>query len=194
VWSPDSGLVYLAIPEVDHAYGGLAVIDPVAGKMVKTIRLEGCHPNGAALGSDEHLLLGCRELGNKAPGQKPSSALMLDMRTGKKVAAFPAIEASDEIVFNHRDKRFYVAAYGNPSGPVLAAIDTVVTGRPLLLARTGILAHSVAVDERTNHVFVPLRPDAGDQSCLYGCVGVFAVTKSKLPGTTSQKSSTGSND
>jgi hypothetical protein len=179
VWSPDTGLVYLAIPEVDHAYGAVALIDPVARKMLKTIRLERCHPNGAALGSDEHLLLGCREQADKRSGQELSSALMLDMRTGKKVAAFPEIVASDEIVFNHGDKRFYVSAYGNPSGPVLAAIDTVVPGRPLLLARTGVLAHSVAVDERTNHVFVPLRPDAGDKSCLYGCVGVFAVSESR---------------
>lgn len=179
VWSPDTGLVYLAIPEVDRADGGVAIIDPVARKMLKIIRVEGCHPNGAALGSDEHLLLGCREQANKRSSQELSSALMLDMRTGKKVASFPTIVASDEIVFNHRDKRFYVSAYGIPSGPVLAAIDTVVPGRPLLLARTGVLAHSVAVDERTNHVFVPLRPDAGDQSCLYGCVGVFAVTNSR---------------
>lgn len=180
VWSPDTGLIYLAIPELDRADGAVAIIDPVARKTLKTIRVEGCHPNGAALGSDEHLLLGCREEAvNKRRGQQPSGALMLDMRSGMKVASFPTIVASDQIVFNHRDKRFYVSAYGNPSGPALAAIDTVVPGRPLLLARTGVLAHSVAVDERTNHVFVPLRPDTGDQSCLHGCVGVFAVTNSQ---------------
>lgn len=179
VWSPDTGLVYLAIPEVNHADGGVAVIDPVTRKVLKTIPVKGCHPNGVALGTDEHLLLGCREQANKTSGQELSSALMLDMRTGKKVASFPTMVASDEITFNHRDKRFYVTAYGNPSGPVLAAIDMVVPEKPLLLARTGVLAHSVAVDEHNNHVFVPLRPDASDKACLYGCVGVYAVTDSR---------------
>lgn len=177
VWSPDTGLIYIAIPEWERADGAVAIIDPVARKTLKTIRVEGCHPNGAALGSDEHLLLGCREEAiNKRRGHEPSGALMLDMRTGRKIASFPSVLASDQIAFNHRDKRFYVSAYGNPSGPALAAVDSVVPERPVLLTRTGVLAHSVAVDERTNHVFVPLRPDAGDKSCLHGCVGVFAVT------------------
>jgi len=193
VWSPDTGLIYLAVPEVDRADGGLAVIDPVARKVVKTIRVEGCHPNGAALGLNEHLLLGCREQANKKSDQELSGALMLDMRTGKKIASFPTIMASDQLAFNRRDKRFYVSAYGNPSGPVLIAIDSIVPGRPPLQARTGVLAHSVAVDERTNHVLVPLRPDAADKSCLYGCVAVFAVTTSRESGMASQKISTGSN-
>jgi len=179
VWSPDTGLIYLAIPDVDHAEGGVAIIDPVIRKLVKTIRVKGCHPNGAALGSDEHLLLGCRDQSNKPPGKPPSGALMLDMRTGEKIASFPTIVASDQLAFNPRDKRFYVSAYANPGGPMLAALDSAVPGRPILLARTGVLAHSVAVDERTSHIFVPLRPDAGDHSCLHGCVGVFAVTNSR---------------
>jgi DNA-binding beta-propeller fold protein YncE len=108
----------------------------------------------------------------------PSGAVMLDMRTGEKVASFPAVVGSDQIAYNPGDDRFYVTAFGSPGGPVLAAIDAA-PGAPVLFARTGDLAHSVAVDSRTNHIFVPLRPDPRDRSCHYGCVGVFAIENSR---------------
>jgi len=181
VWSAVTGNIYLAIPEIDHADGGVAIIEPKSRTILKIIRTEGCHPNGAALGSDEHLLLGCRQPGVTKSTSKELSrgAVMLDMRTGKKITRFPSLVASDELAYNAGDKRFYVSAYGNPSGPVVAGVDSAVPGRPIVTASTGDLAHSVAADPRTNHIFVPLRPNAKDPSCQYGCIGVYAVTSAQ---------------
>ncbi|MGA7537689.1 MAG: hypothetical protein WBW93_02860 [Steroidobacteraceae bacterium] len=175
VWSPETGLIYLDVPELRHGEGGLAIIDPVAKRVVKMLRIPRCHPNGIALSLSGHLLLGCRQQKSKS-GRELSSALMLDLRTEKQLVSFPGI-VSDEIAFNPRDERFYLSAYDQPTGPELIALDSAVPARPSLAARTGDLAHSVAVDARTNHIFVPLRPDSGDPACLYGCIGVYMVTR-----------------
>jgi hypothetical protein len=97
------------------------------------------------------------------------------------------VGGSDEVWFNPGDGRFYTASRNNPTGPVLGVIDartqTLVQVAPTVNRPPGT-AHSVAVNPRNNHVFVPLPPNnvvaapANDPAanCLKGCVAVFAAS------------------
>src|SRR5206468_5543202 len=60
-YNPADGMFYVSIPEIDKdpKKGGVAVIDPKNGKLVKMLSLEMCHPNGLVFGPDQNFVLGC---------------------------------------------------------------------------------------------------------------------------------------
>ena len=57
--NPADGLFYVSIPELkkDEKKGGVAVIDPKKGKLVKMLPVENCHANGLAFGITAYALL-----------------------------------------------------------------------------------------------------------------------------------------
>src|SRR5438132_796611 len=60
-YNPADGMFYVAIPELkkDEKKGGVAVIDPKKGKLVKMLSVDNCHPNGLAFGPGGNFALGC---------------------------------------------------------------------------------------------------------------------------------------
>jgi hypothetical protein len=106
--------------------------------------------------------------------------------TGQIRTLVTGITGNDEVWFNRGDGQYYVAARNQPGGPVLGVVD----------ARRGLLrqviptvnqaavpsaspqagtAHSVAVDPRNNHAFVPLPANNVFPDCLNGCIAVFGT-------------------
>lgn len=51
-YNPADGMFYLAVPELkkDATKGGVAVIDPTTGKVVKMLEVENCKPNASSSG------------------------------------------------------------------------------------------------------------------------------------------------
>ena len=112
----------------------------------------------------------------------------MDAKNGSIDRRVGGVGGSDEVWFNHGDRRFYTASRNNPTGPVLGVIDaerqtlvqivpTVnVAGNtksvPPIPAST---AHSVAVDPNTNHALVPLGANNIFPNCSNGCIGVFGT-------------------
>ena len=68
-YNPNDGLFYVSTPELDEdaKKGAVAVIDPKAGKLVKMIPVENCHPAGLAFGPDDNFVLGCTADGKEMP-------------------------------------------------------------------------------------------------------------------------------
>ncbi len=169
VWDATTGQFYISVPEVGHdkAKGEIAVIDPKAGKVVRTVPLDRCQPAGLVEGPAGTFLAGCSEDAVEA-GFKPSTVLV-DVANGKVVKTFGEVGGSDEVAYDPTARMYYLAARGMPGGAVLGVIDAA---RNAWVANLPVAknTHSVAVDPATSKVFVPQTPSA---ACPSGCVAVF---------------------
>ena len=182
VWNPRTHRFYVSIPELNGVAeeGAIAVIDPRNGHLTQLFRVNNCAPGGLALGPDQQLLIGCTD---------PSRTVVIEAEDGEIVRQILGVGGSDEVWFNPGDDRYYLAARNNPSGPVLGVIDAE-SNELVTRVTTAYNAHSVAVNQHNNHIFVPLTPprnghptdpnrcvDLGGPSFTgHGCIGVYWST------------------
>lgn len=169
-WNKADGRFYMSVPQLgkDPKKGGVAVIDPKAGKLVKMLPVDNCHPNGLAFGPGQDFLLGCTARGKDG---MPPVAVIMNAASGSVVATIPGIGGADMVAYSAKNNEYYFGGSNNPGGGVLGVIDaktrTLVQSIPMKGAST---PHSVAVDERTGHVFVA--GGGGPDGC--SCIMVFA--------------------
>ena len=190
-WEPRTARFYVSIPVIANnplgcnygqlpsaitCHGGLLVVDPTAlsgptstiGAFDSTtntgvVPLSGCGPNGATVGPNSNLLLGC------TPQNNPSdtTSLVINAKT-KNTATVNGFTGSDEVWFNAGDNRYYLAAARacgkgggcpappgtrNPGGAALGVVgaDSVLIEKILQSQNS----HSVAADSKRNLIFVP---------------------------------------
>jgi DNA-binding beta-propeller fold protein YncE len=162
------GRFYIAIPELGKSEkkGGVAVIEPTTGKLLKTLEVDNCKPNGLAFGPDQNFLLGCQ-----ANGKKVGSPMLVIMnaQTGKVVADIPDIGGADMVAYSAKNGQYYSASSNFQPGPVLGVIDAKTNKLVQKVAITGGSPHSVAVDDTNGHILLPVgKPNGG---C--GCIQVY---------------------
>jgi len=197
-WDPKTQRFYTSIPQIannpagctfggpNFCSGGLLVTDPdnpkaVEGKFdpvsgIGVIALTACGPNGATVGPNDNLLLGCTP-GNFPPG---TTTLVINAKT-HNTASVNGITGSDEVWFNKGDNRYYLGASKaiKPAGSTLGsgAVLGVVDGTSVLVESIpqSSGSHSVAADSKRNLIFVPqnwTRPagtlPAGDTNTIAG--------------------------
>lgn len=144
-WDAVTHKFYLSVPATRQSPGGaVAVVDPLTRKVIQTYPLSNCHPSGIATGPGLDLLLGC-----------DGHPQILNRLTGHVVATITQVNGCDEVWYNPGDQRYYLAAFANASGPVLAVVDAQ-SYHWLASIPTVPKAHSVAVDAQNNHIFMPL--------------------------------------
>jgi hypothetical protein len=205
-WDPTTKRFYNSIPIIANnpagcnygqltgaitCHGGLAVIDPysptaVIGAYDPTthtgiIALPACSPNGAFVGVDDELMLGC------TPGNNPSDTqtTIISAKTTNSVSV-NGITGSDEVYFNAGDNRYYLGASKAAGGAKLGVVDAetkfFIEGIP-----QSSNSHSVAADAFRNLIFVPqVAPlsvvgaggdvttvGAGICGGTSGCIGVY---------------------
>ena len=164
----------LLVTDPDNPISPLGLFDPATGQGV--IPLTACGPNGATLGPNGNLLLGCTP-GNYKPG---TTTLVINAKTHNS-ASVNAITGSDEVFFNAGDNRYYLGASKaiKPAGSTLGsgAVLGVVDGTSVLVESIpqSSGSHSVASDSKRNLIFVPqiwTRPagaiPAGDANTVSG--------------------------
>jgi hypothetical protein len=177
-WDPKTQRFYTSIPTIANnppgcvlggtpaCSGGLLVTDPDNPKAVEgkfdpvsgtgVIALTACGPNGATVGPNDNLLLGCTP-GNFPPG---TTTLVINAKT-HNTASVNGITGSDEVWFNKGDNRYYLGASKGikPAGSTLGsgAVLGVVDGTSVLVESIpqSSGAHSVAADSKRNLIFVP---------------------------------------
>ena len=186
-WEPKTARFYVSIPVIANnpagcnygqlpgaitCDGGLLVVDPTAlttasvqiGAFEKktntgVVNLSGCGPNGATVGPNGNLLLGC------TPQNNPSNTttLVIKAKNGHS-AAIGGITGSDEVWYCDGDERYYTAssrACGLPGGcpaPLGGAVLGVIDAKTNLLIETipqSQNSHSVAADSKLNRIYVP---------------------------------------
>jgi len=154
--------------------GGVLVIDPdqttgpftTLGAFDTTTRtgviaLHACGPNGATVGPDDNILLGC------TPQNNPSDVITLVLNATSLVQTpVNNITGSDEVWFNAGDNRYYTGSNRDcrvPGSPCpTAGTQKAVLGVIDALSNTliekvpqGSGSHSVAASAKTNLIFVP---------------------------------------
>jgi hypothetical protein len=117
----------------------------------------------------------------------------MNTETGGIEKIVAGVGGSDEVWFNHGDRRYYTASRNNPGSPIAAGSVTPVLG--VIDAETEALiqvvptinvpavpnvhpsgtSHSVAVNPHNNLVFVPLPANNAVPNCLTGCIGVYGT-------------------
>jgi hypothetical protein len=172
VWDPATGLIYLALPVLDHveAHGAIAVINPRSYTLVKLYPVEKCVPGGLALGPHDELLVGCSD--DAVAAGFAAQSLIIKASSGRIVARLPQVGGSDEVWSDTAAGRYYLAAVANPGGPVLGVVDSL-TGAWIANLPTGPRAHSVAADARSGKIFVPLAASPTGGACRRGCIAVY---------------------
>jgi hypothetical protein len=167
----------------DINVGSVDVIDPlhaitVGGvtqyvpAVINSFPISMCMPTSLNLGPGTDVFVGCADHDGRA--MAPSSVI-INGSTGEVLATINNVGFVDETWYNPGDNKYYLGARDMPGGPVLGVIDAG-TRQWLQNVPTNGNAHSVAVDPKNNHIFVPL--PAGGQNCetinADGCVGVYA--------------------
>ena len=163
-----TGFFYVVAPELDKnkTLGAAAQIDPQTMKITKMMNIENCTPTGLSPGADGNFFIGCNNY--KKP---PLLSGVLNPKTGEMVR-IPGVGGSDEVAYSSALGQYYVAANHFPDGGVLGVIDAR-SNKWVENLPTSEASHSVAVDNLTKHVFVPIADDK-NKICK-GCVAVFGM-------------------
>jgi hypothetical protein len=186
-WEPKTKRFYVSVPIIANnppgcnfgqlpgpitCDGGLLVVDPAtvtgptttygafnAATNTGVVKLHACGPNGATVGPNSNLLLGC------TPANNPSDATTLVINAvTKNFANIANIVGSDEVWFNKGDNRYYTASNRNckvaapcPTAATQAAVLGVIDGTSVLIETVpqSSGSHSVAADSKRNLIFVP---------------------------------------
>ena len=186
--------------------GAIAKISPNStGNVDAEFHVQLCQPAGLTLGPKQDLLLGCSVIFNTAgeawtgltdPNSAAPTQVIMDAKTGAIDKVVKGVGGSDEVWFNKGDGNYYTGSRENPGAvliagntpadPVLGVIDaddqTLIQlvptfDTPAASPAPRGSAHSVAVDSRNNHAFVPLPANNVFPNCLNGCVAVFGTSK-----------------
>jgi hypothetical protein len=157
LWNAKTGHLYLSVPATSaYPSGELAVINPHSRAVEKDLPLpDTCHPTGLAVGLRWDIMVGC-----------DGHPVVLDARTGTVEATISQVSNVDEVWYNSGDQRYYLAAGRNLSTPAVGVVDghslQWLTNIPVVAG-----SHSVAVDAKNNHIFVP---QSGKGIGVYGQV------------------------
>ena len=188
----DGGVLVVDPDQIKTPSVTLGAFDPA--KKTGVIALHACGPNGATVGPNENILLGC------TPANNPSDVITLVLnavtRTQTQVTH---ITGSDEVWFNKGDNRYYTGSNRDctvPGSPCpkasqqTAVLGVIDAGTNKLIEKVpqSSNSHSVAADSKRNLIFVPEVAPAsvvgsgGDTTAVgagicgqatNGCVGVY---------------------
>jgi hypothetical protein len=188
VYSPKTGLFYIAVPQngPNDTGGVVAVVDPrgdsAAMQVVSLIPLQGCGPNGAALGPGYELYLGCTS------GSIPGSQI-IDIRDGSLIARFSQAAGCDQVNYNSGDNHFL----GDCGGLAIIDADPPSFDQKIVGA-----AHAgTAADPVTNQVYAAVTANGAPcgGTTNNGCIAIYGypltqVNVASVPTTTNQPSIT----
>jgi hypothetical protein len=194
-WDPNSGFLLLSngnsVGNIN--IGSIDVIDPkltdtscpggvsCGPVVVDSIVTPNCMPTGVTQGPGHNFLVGCADHDGKA---FPPNEYIITYTPGNPVNCVTAplsncvqinnVGGVDETWYNPGDNRYYLAARDMLPSAVMGVIDAG-TNQWLSNLPTNSNSHSISVDPKTNHAFVPLQSGAVCTTLnSYGCVGVAA--------------------
>jgi YVTN family beta-propeller protein len=167
-----TGMFYISIPATNANPGGeIDVISPTSGTITAKYGLNNCGPNGLAIGPGNQMLAGC---GN------PHRAVIIDKTNGAVLADLSNVGGADEVWYNPGDNNYYLAETAFQNLGIISAATLTSLGE----VQSGLGAHSVAADQASNHIYVPI---AGpDPSCPTGCIAVYSSANKEDNGVSRQ--------
>jgi hypothetical protein len=169
-YSSKTGKFYVALPSIGgDKSGGVAEIDPTTGNVLRVISLAALgitsySPTGLAISKTGQILLG--------NGNSTGQTVILDPTAASPLVKVLNVTGEDQVWFDPKTGRWFLAARFNPGGAVLGIVDSN-TDTLLQLINTTFNDHSVSVDPISGEVFVPFGADPTNTICPNGCIGVF---------------------
>jgi DNA-binding beta-propeller fold protein YncE len=146
VYDPGSRHVFVAV----QSRNDVAEIDPQTDRVVGRLQMAGAaHPHGMIVDPIHNLLFVANE-GN-------ATMLVVDLGTKRVVDTFPVGEDPDVLALDPRWGRLYVASESGVVSMFTIRHDGVAPEGNVMIPH----AHSVAVDPRTHHVYLPLQSVKG---------------------------------
>ena len=155
----DGGVLVINPETLSKPTAVLGTFDPATNTGV--VSLHACGPNGASVGPDDNVILGC------TPQNNPSDVITLAINaTTKAQTPITGITGSDEVWYNSGDRRYYTGSSrdckvpGSPcpsasqQTPVLGVIDAEANSLIEKVPQSSG-SHSVAADSELNRIFVP---------------------------------------
>ncbi|MBV8513428.1 MAG: PEP-CTERM sorting domain-containing protein [Xanthobacteraceae bacterium] len=182
VFSPKTGLFYVAVPSFNGNPGGLASID-TSGQVQQTFHFDSLgianiSLTGLAIAANGQILV--------VDGNSSGQSVIFNPTTGTIVATLPNISGGDQVWYDPTTGRWFVTgrdAAGNRSIAVVDSnTDTIVQMINLNCSLCNF--HSVSVDPISGEIFVPMEASTfsvPDTQCPMGCVAVFADQVAAVP-------------
>lgn len=167
--------------------GGLLILDPtnLVHPIEKVVSLYQCGPNGASVGPNGNVMLGC------TPRNQPSDhETTIINATSLNYVDVGNLTGSDEVWFNKGSNRYYAGASAMRGGAVLGVVDGTTNFLVESIPQSSG-SHSVAADSRRHKVLVPqVAPaavvgsggdvtsvGAGICGSVSGCIAVYSVPR-----------------
>ena len=139
--------------------------------VVNSFPVPNCMPTGVVMGPHTDILVMCAGHDGRT---FPPVTYILNGTTGAILSTIYNVGGADQAWYNPGDSKYYLGASNMTPGPVLGVIDAI-SKQWLQNVPTTPFSHSVAVDPKNNHIFVPLGAGPLCQSQgPNGCVGVYA--------------------
>ncbi len=140
-WDPFDGTIHQNLSDMN----GQVVINPKTDQIMYGFPMSpGCEPHGLSFApKNQYELVGCTK----------QLTLVIDGGTGNLVSGTNKIGGGDITGYNPVNNRFYVAASGQPGGPIVGVFDGT-TGDYVGSAKTDKGAHLLAVDPSDGKVYV----------------------------------------
>jgi hypothetical protein len=175
-WDPKTARFYTSVPIIANnptgcnfgqltgpitCDGGMLVTDPTTltapsatqgafnpATNTGVVKLNACGPNGATVGPNDNIMLGC------TPANNPSDKTTLVINaTTRNYANIGNISGSDEVWYNSGDDRYYTGSNRQVGGAALGVVDGTSVLIETIPQSSG--SHSVAADSNRNRIFVP---------------------------------------
>jgi hypothetical protein len=162
-WNSVNDKFYISVPSTDTNPGGeIDEIDVTTFNITKVYPLTDCIPAGIVFGPSQHLFVGCSQ--DQILSYNTAFSLVLDITTGMTIANISGLTGIDQVTYDPNAQYYYASAYqnlanGSKTGaptPQLGVIDAKSNMLIQTITTDNVTAHSVAVNNATNQLFVPI--------------------------------------
>ncbi len=193
VYDSQTGLFYIQLQQTVAGPGEIDSIDPKTFAVQTVVSTGNCVGTGLALDEKhQRLFLGCSgEVATPTPANS-DLFMIYDLSGGELTTIAGPTGNSDETWFDPHNgfayvaNAFYITNFAPDAINASVGIIDTVHNDTVLNFLTGdttgaTILHSIAVDQKNNHVFVPLAPNSlafdndakKKTSCTNGCVAVL---------------------
>jgi hypothetical protein len=155
VYNSVSKQFYVSVPSNPTNPGGeIAVLNLSNNTISKTYPIPQCVPAGIVLGATNRLFIGCSK--SQITDYGYAASYIMDMSTGNLVSNISGVAGVDQVAHSASTGYFYASAYQDSPKPILAVISSNGT-LVQKITTDNSTAHSVAVDQKSGVVVVPIK-------------------------------------
>ncbi|KAJ5453406.1 uncharacterized protein N7458_004362 [Penicillium daleae] len=159
-FNPFDSKFYVSVPISNSNLGGaLAVLNLTSLSVVSTIPVPECRNAGIAFGASNQLFLGCSASQLDAFGF--AASYVMDVSTGTIVSNISGVTGNDQVTYSSSTGWFYAAAFQDvlANGTATPRVAVIASNGTLLqsIMTDDSVAHTVAVDEQTGTLVVPVQ-------------------------------------